>query len=229
MLTWTLTRCCSPSRGSGGSRERTDDEGVLHRHDGRELVPARPDRLGGRPQPLHPRHRRSVGPGARPGHGDRGRARPGDRAHVPGDRLLPAVAAPAHRPDHHRAATGPRRPSATTPIWENQDVPRSPTRVVCALRDTERRRTRPRCDRPRDHPQLLHHRAHRPRQVDAGRPDAAADRRGRRARRAGAVPRPDGHRARARHHDQEPGRPDAVDGAGGQRRRAPSPAPTCST
>ena len=29
---------------------------------------------------------------------------------------------------------------------------------------------------------------------------------------AGAVPRPDGHRARARHHDQEPGRADAVDG-----------------
>ena len=84
-------------------------------------------------------------------------------------------------------------------------------------------------DRPRDHPELLHHRAHRPRQVDAGRPDAAAHRRGRRAGRAGAVPRPDGHRARARHHHQEPGRADAVDGAGGQRRRAPSRAPTCST
>ena len=35
----------------------------------------------------------------------------------------------------------------------------------------------------------------------------------RRAGSAGAVPRPDGHRARARHHHQEPGRPDAVDGA----------------
>ncbi len=67
-------------------------------------------------------------------------------------------------------------------------------------------------DRPRDHPQLLHHRAHRPRQVDAGRPDAAADRSRRRAQCPGAVPRPDGHRARARHHDQEPGRADAVDG-----------------
>ncbi len=72
-------------------------------------------------------------------------------------------------------------------------------------------------DRSRDHPELLHHRAHRPRQVDAGRPDAPAHRRGRRARRPGAVPRPDGHRARARHHDQEPGRPDAVDRAGRQR------------
>ena len=51
----------------------------------------------------------------------------------------------------------------------------------------------------------------------------------RRAGRAGAVPRPDGHRARARHHDQEPGRADAVDGAGRTTRRAPSRAPTCST
>jgi hypothetical protein len=39
--------------------------------DGRGLVPSRPDRLGGRPQPFHPRHLRSAGPGARPGHGDR--------------------------------------------------------------------------------------------------------------------------------------------------------------
>ena len=74
-------------------------------------------------------------------------------------------------------------------------------------------------DRPRDHPQLLHHRPHRPRQVDAGRPDAAAHRRRRRAQRPGAVPRPDGHRARARHHHQEPGRADAVDRPGGQRGR----------
>ena len=34
-------------------------------------------------------------------------------------------------------------------------------------------------DRPGTHPQLLHHRPHRPRQVDAGRPDAADHRRGR--------------------------------------------------
>ena len=81
-------------------------------------------------------------------------------------------------------------------------------------------------DRPRDHPELLHHRAHRPRQVDAGRPDAAADRRGRRAQRPRAVPRPDGHRARARHHDQEPGRPDAVDRAGRQHRGRRRPAAT---
>ena len=72
-----------------------------------------------------------------------------------------------------------------------------------------------RTDPARD-PQLLHHRPHRPRQVDAGRPDAAADRRGRRAADARAVPRPDGHRARARHHDQGAERPDAVDSRGRQ-------------
>ena len=66
-------------------------------------------------------------------------------------------------------------------------------------------------------PQLLHHRPHRPRQVDPGRPDAADHRGRRRPLDARAVPRPDGHRARARHHHQEPGRADAV----GPRRRTP--------
>ena len=70
-------------------------------------------------------------------------------------------------------------------------------------------------------PELLHHRAHRPRQVDAGRPDAAAHRRGRGAPDARPVPRPDGHRARARHHDQGAERAAAVAG----RRAGPRPAP----
>ena len=65
-------------------------------------------------------------------------------------------------------------------------------------------------DPARADPQLLHHRPHRPRQVDAGRSDAADHRRRLRPRHARAVPRPHGHRARARHHDQEPGRADAV-------------------
>ena len=68
--------------------------------------------------------------------------------------------------------------------------------------------------RPLGHPQLLHHRPHRPRQVDAGRPDAAGDRCRRRPHDACAVPGPDGHRARARHHHQEPGGPAAVHRAG---------------
>ena len=40
-----------------------------------------------------------------------------------------------------------------------------------------------RLHRSRDHPELLHHCPHRPRQLDPGRPDAAAHRGGRRARR----------------------------------------------
>ena len=69
-------------------------------------------------------------------------------------------------------------------------------------------------------PQLLHHRPHRPRQVDAGRPDAAAHRRRRRAHDARPVPRPHGHRARARHHDQGAERAAAVEGAATHRARA---------
>ncbi len=73
---------------------------------------------------------------------------------------------------------------------------------------------------PERDPQLLHHRPHRPRQVDAGRPDAADHRRRRRPRHARPVPRPDGHRARARHHDQVPGRAPAVGRSTAQHLRA---------
>ncbi len=65
-------------------------------------------------------------------------------------------------------------------------------------------------DRPRVDPQLLHHRAHRPWQVDACRPHAADHRRGRRPFHACPIPRQDGHRARTRHHDQVAGRAAAV-------------------
>ncbi len=64
--------------------------------------------------------------------------------------------------------------------------------------------------RPVPDPELLHHRPHRPWQVDAGRPDARRHRDRRGPQHAGAVPRPDGHRARARHHDQGAERPAAV-------------------
>ena len=153
-------------------------------------------------------------------------ARARDHARLPGDELLPAAAAPADGPAVQRWRGTRAEAVRARPLWEDG---RSPTAVSRALRVPERRRAAAGQDRPRDHPQLLHHRAHRPRQVDAGRPDAPAHRGRRRARGAGAVPRPHGHRARARHHDQEPGRPDAVDGAAGQRRRSPSRAPTCST
>src|ERR1700727_1721171 len=66
-------------------------------------------------------------------------------------------------------------------------------------------------DRSSDDPQLLHHRAYRSRQVHARGPDASAHRSGGRPPDAGAVPGPDGYRARARYHDQEPGGPAALD------------------
>ena len=59
-------------------------------------------------------------------------------------------------------------------------------------------------------PQLLHHRPHRPRQVDPGGPDPADVRRGRGARHARPVPGQHGHRARARHHHQGAERAAAV-------------------
>ena len=72
------------------------------------------------------------------------------------------------------------------------------------------------CHRSVAHPQLLHHRPHRPRQVDARRPHARHHRRGQRPRHARPVPRPHGHRARTRHHHQEPGGQDAVGGRRGR-------------
>ena len=61
---------------------------------------------------------------------------------------------------------------------------------------------------PGPHPQLLDHRPHRPRQVDARRSHPRADADRRRTRDARAAARLDGPRARARDHDQ---------GAGGAR------------
>ena len=77
------------------------------------------------------------------------------------------------------------------------------------------------CHRPGTDPELLHHRPHRPRQVDAGRPDAGGHRAGRGAQHARPVPRPHGHRARARHHHQGAERPAAVDPAVGRAHRHP--------
>ena len=69
------------------------------------------------------------------------------------------------------------------------------------------------CHRPGPHPELLHHRPHRPWQVDAGRPDARGHRTRRGPPHARPVPRPHGHRARARHHHQGAERAAAVDAA----------------
>ena len=56
------------------------------------------------------------------------------------------------------------------------------------------------------HPQFLHHRAHRSRQIDARRPPARSDRRALAARNDGAGARLHGPGARARHHHQSPRR-----------------------
>ena len=76
--------------------------------------------------------------------------------------------------------------------------------------------------RPGAHPQLLDHRPHRPRQVDAGRPHPRADPHGRPRGDARPAARLDGPRARARDHDQ---------GAGGARastRRATARPTSCT-
>ena len=70
------------------------------------------------------------------------------------------------------------------------------------------------------HPQLLGHRPHRPRQVDAGRPLPRDHRRAAGARDGSAGARRDGPRARARHHDQ--GAPGPAELHGGRRRDSTS-------
>ena len=84
---------------------------------------------------------------------------------------------------------------------------------------------------PAAHPQLLDHRAHRPRQVDARRPHSPAHGDRLRARDARPAARLDGPRARARDHDQGAGRPRRVEGPRAQpdrHARATSTSPTRS-
>ena len=64
-----------------------------------------------------------------------------------------------------------------------------------------------------EHPEFLDHRAHRPREVDAGRSLHPALRRPVRPGNGGPGPRLDGPRARARHHDQGPDRGALLPGA----------------
>ena len=71
-------------------------------------------------------------------------------------------------------------------------------------------------DRHLPHPQLLHHRPHRPRQVDPVRPADPAVRQRLRPGDEGADPRLDGHRARARHHHQGADRAPRLQGQGRQ-------------
>ena len=76
------------------------------------------------------------------------------------------------------------------------------------------------CLRPVSDPQLLHHRAHRPRQVDPRRPPAGADRDGRAAGHAGPAPGPARPRAGAGDHHQAGAGPAQLQGQGRPRLRA---------
>ena len=67
---------------------------------------------------------------------------------------------------------------------------------------------------PGPHPELLDHRPHRPREVDAGRSHPRDHPHGRPAQHARPAARLDGPRARARDHDQGPGRARVLRGAG---------------
>ena len=124
-------------------------------------------------------------------------------------------AAPLARDD---SDAGVGRTDPALPAWDHGWTDRSAKKDSCDLWKP-RLACAPHVHPTGADPELLHHRAHRPRQIHPGRPDAAAHRGGRRSRHARPVPRPDGHRARARHHHQVPGRAAAV-GRPGRRRRA---------
>ena len=128
------------------------------------------------------------------------RPHPGGAPHrrAPGSRVE-ARPAPAQSP------CSPRREAEPLAPWDNGRHHAEPAQDSAAARDAGRA-----------HPQLLHHRAHRPWQIDPGRPHAPDDRRRREPRYACPVPRPDGHRARARHHHQVAGRAHALAGRRGR-------------
>ena len=71
-------------------------------------------------------------------------------------------------------------------------------------------------DRSPAHPELLHHRPHRPRQEHARRSAARRHEVAHGPREARAVPRQDGPRARARHHDQGADRAHALQARDGE-------------
>ena len=132
----------------------------------------------------------------------------------------PAAAGFGYDPLFHHPPSGCRFAELARRGEERREPPR--TGAAGAGAPPRRRLTRPRVGRPsalqsrrcprrpRPHPQLRHRRPHRPREVHAGGPDPRGHRpRAARGRRT-AGPRRPGPRARARHHDQGPGRPDAA-------------------
>ena len=136
---------------------------------------------------------------------------------LPGQLPLAAdVDADARRADKP-AARGRRRTRSSGEPAERQ--PSGPARSAAAPASATPSTDCPDADPAVSHPQLLDHRPHRPRQIDAGRPHPRGHRRAHRARDARAVPRQDGHRARARDHHQGADRPPHVHR---RRRRRPT-------
>ena len=112
---------------------------------------------------------------------------------------------------HCRSQTSIRHASPVPVAWE--PLPSQSDRNLKASRLLESR-VSPHLMDAAFHPQFCHHRAHRPRQIHAGRPPAGADRIAHRARDAGPGARLHGPGARARHHHQGPRRAHDVHRAG---------------
>ena len=180
-----------PRRGLGHSPRHLDRQHRRHRCAARPLPPAtRADARPGARLVLHA-HLRRCGR----------RRRRGLRGLVPVGRALRPFARRADR-SRWAPASSPARPR--TSALRRSSASASCRRCSrCAGDQLQRARN----DLARPHPQLLHRGAHRPRQVDAGRPRARGHRDPLRARDARAGARLDGARARARDHDQGAGRP----------------------
>ena len=135
--------------------------------------------------------------------------------------LTPTLRRPAPEQRHGTMAGEPDRARREDPVDPDHPAVREQPRT--AGHEGLRRRD---VHAAGPYPQLLHHRPHRPRQVDAGRPHAADDRRAGGPGLPRPVPRPHGHRARARHHDQGAERaPALVRRRSGRRDARPRAAP----
>ena len=121
----------------------------------------------------------------------------------PSDDVDPGLGCPSilTLPSAMATSVGPRRPSPATCSRLGTNRP---------WRAAARATLPPRGHPPGASPQLLDHRPHRPRQVDAGGSAARADPHGRGPPDDEPGPRLDGPRAREGDHDQGPGRPPRV-------------------
>ena len=205
--------------GRGRPRQPGDEgelvEGVAD-HAEHDEPPQRPARQRRQAlQPMHAARARSTTREGEPDRGERERREAGERALGDAE-----VDAPDEDDEQHAEVGGERRAGAAG----------RRSRVTARSQHRPLRLARPPCRRRRlpalysrhvtvPHPQLLHRRPHRPRQVHPGRPAHRGDRHGREAPDARAGPRHHGPRARARHHHQAQRRPHELHRAG---RRGPT-------